>query len=51
MYFKKQQRWGGVGMLTFIELAHMVDATPLGLGNFRCHATGFEMGLGVGWGC
>ena len=24
--------WGGVGMITFIELGHTVDATPLGLG-------------------
>ena len=24
--------WGGVGMITFTELGHTVDATPLGLG-------------------
>ena len=31
--------WGGVGMLTFLEVAHMVDATALiGWG-------------GVGWEC
>ena len=32
--------WGGVGMVTFIELAHMVGATQvMGWG-----------GVGVGWG-
>ena len=30
--------WGGVGMLPFLELAHMVDATS-------------SVGFGVGWGC
>ena len=30
--------WGGVGMLPFLELAHMVNATS-------------SVGFGVGWGC
>ena len=28
--------WGGVGMMTFVELAHMLDATQLCL---SCHCT------------
>ena len=28
--------WGGVGMMTFVELAHVVDATRLCL---SCHCT------------
>ena len=27
MYINKEQRWGGVGMMTFLALAHMVGAT------------------------
>ena len=30
--------WGGVGMLTFLELAHMLDATQLCLSCLRTHA-------------
>ena len=42
--------WGGMGMLTFAEVAHMLDATQLRLGcpctRARCYASD-----GVGWGC
>ena len=44
--------WGGVGMMTFVELAHMLDATRLCLschcmhaGCYACHGVGR-----VGWG-
>ena len=30
--------WGGVGRLTFLELAHMLDATQLCLSCLRTHA-------------
>ena len=32
--------WGGVGMMTFLALAHMFDATPKDV----------SCGVGVGWG-
>ena len=41
--------WGGLGMLTFAEVAHMLHATQLRLGcpctRARCYASD-----GVGWG-
>ena len=44
--------WGGLGMLTFAEVAHMLHATQLRLGcpctRARCYASD---GVGVGWGC
>ena len=44
--------WGGVGMMTFFELEHMVDATQLCLSchctHGGCYAT-VRWG-GVGWG-
>ena len=44
--------WGGVGMMTFFELEHMVDATQLCLSDHcthgGCYAT-VRWG-GVGWG-
>ena len=53
--------WGGVGMMTFFELAHMVDATQLlgwgGVGWGRdddilwtCTHGGCYATAGVGWG-
>ena len=43
--------WGGVGMVTFIELAHMVGATqqhvPCTCTHGRCYAS---HGMGWGWG-
>ena len=33
--------WGGVGMMTYLALAHMFDATHTGC---------FSRGTGVGWG-
>ena len=43
--------WGGVGMVTFLELAHMVGATqhhvPCTCTHGRCYAS---HGIGVGWG-
>ena len=43
--------WGGVGMITFLELAHMVGATqhhvPCTCIHGRCYAS---HGIGVGWG-
>ena len=43
--------WGGVGMVTFLELAHMVGATqhhvPCTCTHARCYAS---HGIGVGWG-
>ena len=45
--------WGGVGMVTFIELAHMVGATqhhvPCTCTHGRCYAS-HGMGWGLGWG-
>ena len=44
--------WGGVGMMTFFELEHMVDATQLCLSyhctHGGCYAT--VRWVGVGWG-
>ena len=37
--------WGGVGMMTFLELARLLDATQLCL---SCHCT--HVGCWVGWG-
>ena len=55
--------WGGVGMMTFFELEHMVDATQLCLSyhctHGGCYATVLVLSLhtwwmlrncGVGWG-
>ena len=43
--------WGGVGMVTFLELAHMVGATqhhvPCTCTHGRCYAS---HGMGWGWG-
>ena len=62
IYMKLGWGWGGVGMVTFLELAHMVGATQvMGLGwgwggddnvpctctHGRCYAS---HGIGVGWG-
>ena len=41
--------WGGVGMLMFLELAHMLDATQLCLSCLCTHA-GCYTCHGVGWG-
>ena len=45
--------WGGVGMITFLELANMVDATqhhvPCTCTHGRCYATSWD-GVGLGWG-
>ena len=56
--------WGGVGMMMFLELAHMLDATQLCLSchctHAGCYATVFVLSLhkcwmlclswgGVGW--
>ena len=41
--------WGGVGMLMFLELAHMLDATQLCLSCLCTHA-GCYACHGVGWG-
>ena len=43
--------WGGVGMVTFLALAHMAVATqhhvPCTCTHGRCYAS---HGIGVGWG-
>ena len=43
--------WGGVGMITFFELAHVVGATqqhvPCTCTHGRCYAS---HGMGWGWG-
>ena len=48
---RKSWDWGGVGMITFFELAHMVGATqhhvPCTCTHGRCYAS---HGIGVGWG-
>ena len=44
--------WGGVGMMTFFELEHMVDATQLCL-SYHCTHGGCYATVrwgGVGWG-
>ena len=45
--------WGGVGMMTFFELAHMVDATQLCLSchctHAGCYATVFVLSLHTCW--
>ena len=47
-------RWGGVGMVTFLALAHMLDATQLvgwgGDGNVPCACTHVRCYAMVGWG-
>ena len=49
-----QVGWDGVGMMTFFELEHMVDATQLCLSchctHGGCYATVFVLNLHVGWG-
>ena len=45
--------WGGVGMMTFFELEHMVDATQLCLSchctHGGCYATVFVLSLHTRW--
>ena len=45
--------WGGVGMITFLALAHMVGATQHHVSctctHGRCYATSWG-GVGLGWG-
>ena len=42
--------WGGMGMFTFLALAHMVDALAMFTFLAFAHIMGLDWG-GVGWGC